>query len=521
MKKPDQLVVLIHSLTSSEKRYFKLFCSFQKGEKFYLQLFDFIERSESPTTEQIRKKFRNFPQINHLPRIKHYLFQLILRALRSYHEDKGVENQLFNKLSEIKLLYDKGLFDLCLDLVNKGIALSTMHHLHVHRIEFIKWKSRIADSTYNLKEVQEIMANDYVSGRHLCEELAEYFDYLRIYDQFYSYYKRKGTYAGPVDLKELERIMNSPLMDDKAVPAYFYSKMIYYSIKSTYTMLHPLRLADSIRYNELLLELLSGNQEMIRESPKTYFAVMSNQLTRLMKTKDEKLFSRHLALFRAFPEMLTADKKRYYERRVYLNSYQLEVEFYYQTGKFTRALELMRQIEKAGIADLAEVSVEVYLLMLLSFSKVLTVNGRYAESNKYLNRLAQEEGANLREDIHYNVYLLKYVNYYALKDTKGAELALRHFVKKYGAAGAQFKGDSMVTRFVLENHKTLSQLRPDVQACRELLESALELHGKDGHMMGIWYYLYVYSWLVSVVYHISVPQAFHKLQQMLNERENA
>ena len=46
MRKQDELVQLIHALTTNEKRYFKLFSRLQPGSKKHEQLFDELLKAE-------------------------------------------------------------------------------------------------------------------------------------------------------------------------------------------------------------------------------------------------------------------------------------------------------------------------------------------------------------------------------------------------------------------------------------------------------------------------------------------
>ena len=47
MNKAISLLVLIHSMTKAEKRYFKLYSNLQEGDKVYLTLFALMEDRKS------------------------------------------------------------------------------------------------------------------------------------------------------------------------------------------------------------------------------------------------------------------------------------------------------------------------------------------------------------------------------------------------------------------------------------------------------------------------------------------
>ena len=112
MKPSPELYDLIHSLTKSEKRFFKLHSALQSGEKNYLRLFDAIHAQSGGYDEAaLKKQFAKETFIQHLPSEKNHLYKLILKALRSYHAESSVSGQLKQQVSNIEILYNKSLYE--------------------------------------------------------------------------------------------------------------------------------------------------------------------------------------------------------------------------------------------------------------------------------------------------------------------------------------------------------------------------------------------------------------------------
>ena len=81
----EDLFELIHALTPSEKRYFKLFAQRQGDDKhkLYVKVFDIIDAMTGAYDEQIiKKKLRSPKFVKQLPQIKVYLFDLIMKSMR-------------------------------------------------------------------------------------------------------------------------------------------------------------------------------------------------------------------------------------------------------------------------------------------------------------------------------------------------------------------------------------------------------------------------------------------------------
>ena len=85
MKNPSrQLYALVHALSRSEKRYFRLHASMQKGTKNYLKLFNAILMQSGYDEKAIKKMFRGERFARRLTYTKQYLYEMLLRLLESY-----------------------------------------------------------------------------------------------------------------------------------------------------------------------------------------------------------------------------------------------------------------------------------------------------------------------------------------------------------------------------------------------------------------------------------------------------
>lgn len=101
----DPLHQIIKSLSQTEKRYFKVFASSFRTKSAMLRLFDIMDGAEDYDAKDIRKR----SGIKNLVETKSALRKLVLRAMRNYHEEKNIKQQLRNSLSDIEFLERKNL----------------------------------------------------------------------------------------------------------------------------------------------------------------------------------------------------------------------------------------------------------------------------------------------------------------------------------------------------------------------------------------------------------------------------
>ncbi len=107
MRKQDYLLVLIKSLSPSEKRYFKVFCKTQSEGKKYLNLFNLLEKQETYNAKLIAENLKITTAA--LANDKEYLQEVLLRNLRMFHENASIENKLQYDFMNANMLYKKGL----------------------------------------------------------------------------------------------------------------------------------------------------------------------------------------------------------------------------------------------------------------------------------------------------------------------------------------------------------------------------------------------------------------------------
>src|SRR5690349_20173813 len=133
MKKSDPLFLLIKSMTKSEKRHFKIsMAGFQSRQKNYVRLFDAINVQKTYDEKEIKKKFENDPSFTHFAKMKIYLYEEILRKLRTYYDGQSSQTILNNYLNDIEILFRKELYSDCYDLVKKAKEFAIKNEQHAY-----------------------------------------------------------------------------------------------------------------------------------------------------------------------------------------------------------------------------------------------------------------------------------------------------------------------------------------------------------------------------------------------------
>jgi len=139
----NQLLILIQSLSKSEKVYFKKQnASKTPVTKKYLAIFDYVAKTNTYDEAVLKRKFK----IKNLSKVKQYLFEHLRKSLRNYHSEKNARIQLNNYLTDIHIIFKRGLFDYCEELIRRAEKLARVHNHHLAIIQLNEYKHYILGS---------------------------------------------------------------------------------------------------------------------------------------------------------------------------------------------------------------------------------------------------------------------------------------------------------------------------------------------------------------------------------------
>lgn len=117
-----ELHALIHSLTSHEKRYFRLYATFTGNRKQnnYLHLFDVLLPMAPYQDQALFESIQGTAYQNHLPSTVYHLNNLILRSLKSFHSEKSERSQIRELIESARILKEKALYPASLKLLRRA-----------------------------------------------------------------------------------------------------------------------------------------------------------------------------------------------------------------------------------------------------------------------------------------------------------------------------------------------------------------------------------------------------------------
>lgn len=121
MRKQDQLVALIQSLTQGEKKHFMQHCRASGSGKSYLKLYELLLRRSSYDTDELCRLLKKTKA--GLANEKKYLQSNLVNSLLQYHSNHPQLVPL-NKVAEARLLMERNLPEMAVTALKQGIKAS-------------------------------------------------------------------------------------------------------------------------------------------------------------------------------------------------------------------------------------------------------------------------------------------------------------------------------------------------------------------------------------------------------------
>jgi hypothetical protein len=395
MAKGDKVTTLIKNMSKSEKRYFKIFSDRHviNDNNKYVVLFDTIDNLKNEEIHILEEKLKKQKlNTDFLSADKNYLYQLILRALQSFHHNKTQTIYQVEQLLIIEILYEKGLYQICLNEIEKTIKIAEKVENFSLIVELLTWKRRCKgysegfmsayDTNAQIKQYHTLMANQI-------EYTDLYYDALKIRNKVQK--ARKET-----QIKEFKQFLKNPLLEKEDMAKSLLAKIRFHLVYVNYYY----SLNDNIKeafHLKTILKLMEESEYYHLENPFDYIYTY-NQYLNLLSDLPEKEFQKDLEKFKAFPEKIKIAQEKS----------ELQVFYFSSICELQRAINkkdtliitqnipgLLTKLEKYSDRIEPAIQLNIYYLSALAYF----YNGNYKQANKLtqfiLDNFSEEDRADL------------------------------------------------------------------------------------------------------------------------------
>lgn len=503
-KKKDSLLQLISTLSSAEKRHFKLYARrlrVNQSAKF-LRLFDILSRSNKYDECFIIKHTPVSKQ--QLANMKGHLYRQILISLRLQNTEHDHELQLREQWDFARLLYKRGLYRQSLKSLERAKSLARCCHAHNLLIEMISFERMI--------ESQHITRSCYLRAEELIQEAQGVLVKIRQYElfsnlslSFYALYIRMG-FAQNEQAKSLLDHYFETHRPQLAERASFLEKLMFYQMQlRAHFMLQNLIMC--YRYSLKWIRHFREHPYTKNIFPVLYLKGFHYVLEIFFYSNKYGRFAQSLDSFEhAIQTIKDPDKNTSIQSFVYL--YIHRIDLYFMKGTFSEGVEKLLPKLKDELHKY-ETYLDVHQLMIFDYKIACLYfgSGDFISAIHHLEKIINRYKEGLREDLQAFARLLYLLSCYEAEHFDKLEKQIKMVYKFFLQLNQHGKVQHAILRFL----RKLENVYPD-QLKSEFLKLKEELteYFEDRYEKRALLYFDIISWLESKIQNKTVQEVIHR-----------
>lgn len=413
MKKNTQLFDLIQAMTKGEKRYFKLIASVEGKEKAYVQLFDAIDKQNKYDEKALKKEFSKASFIKHFAVVKNYLFNIILKTLRIYHNDKTPLDNIINMQKNVEILRTKGLVDMALNQLDKAIKQTEDRGFLREKLLLLHWRDNFTAGGYYVDKTQEQIDKELSEKTEVCKQMLNYYEYVELSARIDYLIMRKGI-RSEERLDKLKVLFENSLLE-KAVPLSWRASIYYHHARSSYFLAQK-NYEAYIQEIENNVKLFEDNIALLESEPLTYLIIYNNFISACLYQPSYDFLDKQAQKYQQILREYAKKKNIKYniEKGLFYSTYTVYIAFYVRNKKFDKAVGKVEE----SLKDFSKVKAKIpeYLILNYYYQVAYAYFGlkQFEKAQSYLIILLNECDPTKREIIYTSTQLLNLLTHYEL-----------------------------------------------------------------------------------------------------------
>ena len=507
----DSLYVLIKSLSKSEKRQFKLYVGRLDGnaDSKYLQLFNLLDKMNTYDETEIFKN--NIVKKQQLSNLKAHLYKQILISLRLSPAHQNIRVQIREQLDFATVLYQKGLYQQSLKLLEKA------KHMAIDNEE--------KNVAYEIVELEKVIETQYItrSMSTRAEELAKEAEDLSVQNlmtsklsnlslQLYGIMLKTGYVRSDEERQEIAAYFSNAMPNYDLSKLGFREKLWLYKAFLWYSFLVQ-DFVSCFKYATRFVELFEENPSMIGRNPVFYLKGNHYLLESLFYLKHHTKFKEVLEGLE--DRLATEDFPRSDNLEIleflYVYSHKLNLKF--MVGDFTTDDGLINTIEKYLKQSRQRMDEHHIMVFYYKIASLYFGSGQNKKCIEYLSRIINNKSLKMREDLMCFARILNLVAHYEA----GMDYHLETLLKSTYKFLIKMDDLHEVQKEMIKFLRNLGEVFPgEIKNEFIKLRNRLEIYEEDPYERRAFLYLDILSWLDSRIQNRPVAEIIKEKAQVLN-----
>lgn len=463
----DRLFNLIHSLTGSEKRYFKLFAREGKGgDNKYLRLFEAIEQQPEFDEEALKQAIYGSESIESrkYSELKSYLFEWLLKSLQAYDEKTSVDYRIKSILLGVRALFWRSRYEDALYWLGKARKVASQYEHFTSMVEVVNWEKQIAYARTDIAFLDAELTRIEREEREYLTQLENLATYRNIFLQLLTSLRMDASMRREEQTRYIEELLEHPQLQDIDRATSHQARVYYYRILSvaSYARKNYPRFYE---FNRALIELMEGRPDLLREDVSEYISALSNMalscgyLQRIDELKE---------VLKKFKQIRpnTPDDELKIHRQYYMNKFGLCI----AQGDFEEGLQALEEHQEE-VQRFSEAFFRKNTFYYQYFYIYFGV-GNYEQALAYLNEWLSLSGNVERKDLRSVARILNLIIHFEMGNTLLLESLVRSTQRFLKKEERMFEYEHAILQFIKASIRAVD--KGEEKKAFQLLQQQLE-----------------------------------------------
>lgn len=494
----DFLFVLIKSLSTSEKRQFKLYVNrlgINVDAKFLLLFSELDKMSEYNEEVILEKKISTKKQLSNL---KAHLYKQILVSLRMNPSLQNNRIQLREQLDFATILYQKGLHKQALKILDK-----------VKQSAFELDEKTIASEIIELEKVIESQfITRSIDGR--AEELIRESNAVSLQNHYttelsnlslklYSDMLTHGYVKNKEDQKKILAFFDEKISTINIAQLNFTEKLWFYKAHVWKNQLLQ-SYKFTLKYAQKWVDLFHQNPEMIKSHPVWYIKGNTYLLKILFLYGNIPKIEESFKQFNATTKSETFTQNENLQSLIFLTYYNTLMNLHFIKGEFFSGTKLIPEVELKMNKFRDKIDEHHFLVLFLKMASMYFGSKKFDKSIEYGEKIISSKGS-VQEDLLYHTRILMLMAKYE----SGLDEDYEEFVKNTVKFAQKMKNPTPLQFDIANFFSTINGLsEKEKKQVFQQFDQKLTVFAKDAFSKRTLMYIDIQGWVKSKVKNVDV-----------------
>lgn len=438
---------LIHSLTKSEKRYFKLLSSRHTigDENNYIILFDAIDKQTEYNEEKLFKMFKGEAFLNRFSITKKRLYDHILSSLDAFHSVNSTESQIHKMIHSFDILFEKSLYDQSRRVLRSAEKLAIKNDMNEILLLIAKKERKLIETEGNVIDNDAIDKFDS-KQKKIINEIVYFNNVWKIKSQLFILLSKKGVARTEGEISFYTDICSSILNieNENIVDGIETHYLIYHTLSAYYYAIGDME--NSFQHLQKNLLLFENNQNTLSIEPNKQVSVFTNAIYVADRLGYHKEALIYLTQLKKFANSINPNEDL--TIKLFSSISSIEFSLKIRKGDFIGAQKNAEKVEQ----QLMEFGTKITPLRkaFLEFKMAVTAlgNQEYSTALKWVNSILNNSELDKTEDIIGFTQLLDLLIHIELNHDRLLPYSLKNTLRFFKTRNRLYDFEKMFLQFI-------------------------------------------------------------------------